>query len=108
MKSFKRYQYRGVPTEEGLPANGDYIFPDVTIRFKDGYLSDSVDEEGNVLPAIETHDGSHIEHWKNGVLHCEKAPAIIDMHDNYEEWYKEGKPVPPGGNNGKLADSEAV
>ena len=42
MKSFKRYQYRGVPTEEGLPANGDYIFPDVTIRFKDGYLSDSV------------------------------------------------------------------
>lgn len=108
MKSFKRYQYRGVPTEEGLPANGDYIFPDVTIRIKDGYLSDSVDEEGHVLPAIETHDGSHIEHWKNGVLHSEKAPAIIDTRDNYEEWYQEGRPVPPGGNNGKLADSETV
>ena len=103
MKSFKRYQYRRVPTEEGLPANGDYIYPDITIRFKDGYLNDSVDEEKQVLPAIETHNGSHIEHWKNGVLHCLKEPAIKDINDNYEEWYQEGKPVPPGGNNGKIA-----
>lgn len=106
MKSFKRYQYRRVPTEEGLPANGDYIYPDVTVRFTDGYLNDSVDEEGKVLPAVETHDGSHIEHWKDGVLHAEKEPAITDTRENYEEWYVEGKPVPPGGikNNGKIAD----
>lgn len=104
MKSFKRYQYRRIPTEEGLPASGDYIYPDVTVRFKNGYLNDSLDEEKKVLSAIETHDGSHIEHWKNGVLHSEKEPAIIDTRDNYEEWYVEGKPVPPGGNNGKITD----
>lgn len=97
MKSFKRYQYRRFPTEEGLPVSGDYIFKDITVRFKDGYLNDSVDEDGNIMPAIETHDGSHIEHWKNGVLHSEKSPAIVDNQDNYEEWYIEGNPV-PGGN----------
>ena len=101
MKSFKRYQYRRIPTEEGLAASGDYIFPDVTVRLKDGYLNDFVDEEGHVLPAIETHDGSHIEHWHIGVLHCLGGPAIIDKTDNYEEWYEEGNPVPKGGRNGK-------
>ena len=108
MKSFKRYQYRRVPTEEGIPANGDYIYPDVTIRFKDGYLNDFVDEENQVLPAIETHDGSHSEHWKNGVLHCEREPAILDKNDNYEEWYRDGKPVPKGGGNGRIDDPRRV
>lgn len=108
MKSFKKYQYRGVPTEDGVPANGDYIYPDITVRFKDGYLNDSVDEEGNVLPAIETHDGSHIEHWKNGVLHCKKSPAIVDNLDNYEEWYLDGIPVPGGGNNGRIDDPRSI
>ena len=93
MKSFKRYQYRRMPTEEGLPASGDYIYPDVTVRFKDGYLNDSLDEEKKVLPAIETHDGSHIEHWKNGVLHYEVGPAVIDVRDGVEEWWLDGKQV---------------
>ena len=108
MKSFKRYQYRRFPTEDGAPANGDYIYPDVTIRFKDGYLNDSADEEGHVLPAIETQDGSHIEHWKNGVLHCEKEPAIVDKNDNYEEWYQEDRPVTGGGNNGRIDDPRGI
>jgi len=108
MKSFKRYQYRGVPTEDGAPANGDYIFSDITVRFKDGYLNDVVDEDGNILPAVETHDGSHIEHWKNGVLHCENSPAIVDNKDNYEEWYLDGKPVPQGANNGRIDDPRSI
>ena len=104
MKSFKRYKYRRVPTEEGLAASGDYIFPDITVRFKDGYLNDSVDEEGNVLPAVETHDGNHIEHWHIGVLHCENGPAIVDKNDNYQEWYKDGNPVPQGDDNERIND----
>lgn len=85
MKSFKRYQYRRFPTEDGAPANGDYIYPDVTIRFKDGYLNDSSDEEGHVLPAVETQDGSHIEHWENGF------PVRIET--NLAERRKKGESV---------------
>lgn len=49
--------------------------------------------DGSLLPAISTADSSHIEHWKNGVLHCEKEPAVIDSIDGYEEWWFNGKQV---------------
>ena len=109
MKSFKVYQYRRIILENGDLASGDYDFDDITIRTHEGYLNDAFDkEDGHVLPAVETHDGNHVEHWKNGVLHCEKEPAILDKNDNYEEWYRDGKTVPQGGNNGRIDDPRRV
>ncbi len=94
MKNYSSYQYRVITTEEGGIANGDYIIDDkVTVRVKNGYLCDSTNEEGDILPAIETSDFTHIEHWKNGVLHCENEPAVIDLVDNYEEWWVNGKKI---------------
>ena len=95
MKSFGKYQNLRIITTEGLLADGDYILPDITIRVKGGYLNDSLDEEGRVLPAVESHDSIHIEHWKIGVLHFESAPAIIDNQDNYEEWWLDGVRIFP-------------
>lgn len=96
MESFKKYQNLRIVTEEGKIADGDYILSDVTIRIKDGYLNDSVDEEGKPLAAVETHDGNHEEHWKNGVLHCEYEPAVKDVADGVEEWWLEGRKVEAG------------
>lgn len=94
MKNFKSYQHRRILLKEGEIANGDYIIDgEMTIRIKNGYLNDVLDENGSLLPAISTSDGSHIEHWRDGVLHCEKEPAVIDNIDNYEEWWLNGKQV---------------
>lgn len=96
MKSFKSYQHQRVLLSDNLIANGDYIVEgDVTVRLKNGYLNDVEGENGEILPAISTADSTHIEHWKEGVLHCEKEPAVIDTIDNYEEWWLNGKQVPP-------------
>ncbi len=95
MRNFKQYQYRRILTPENRIAHGDYKIEGITIRLKNGFLDDSVDDEGNNLPAIETDDRSHIEHWKNGVLHCENQPAVIDNLDNYEEWWFNGILIPP-------------
>ena len=95
MKSFKSYQHQRILLSDKTIANGDYIVDgEVTVRIKNGYLNDAEDEQGNLLPAIETADATHIEHWKDGVLHCEKEPAIIDNVDGYEEWWLNGKQVP--------------
>ena len=45
------------------------------------------------IEGIETHDGNHVEHWKNGVLHYEDGPAVIDVRDGVEEWWLDGKQV---------------
>lgn len=82
-------------TKENKIADGDYIIEEfIIIRTKNGFLNDIADEEGKLLPAIETMDGSHIEHWKDGVLHCDNEPAVIDIIDNYEEWWHNGVQVP--------------
>ena len=95
MESFKRYQNLRITTEEMEIANGDYILDGITIRTKKGYLNDSIDESGRGLPALETHDGNHIEHWKEGVLHCDYEPAVIDIRDGTEEWWQDGRQVQP-------------
>lgn len=100
MKSFKSYQHLRILTTQGTIADGDYILEGITVRIKRGFLNDVVDEDGKILPAVETHDGNHVEHWKNGVLHSEDSPAVVDNVDNYEEWYLNGTLVPLGGKNG--------
>ena len=93
MKSYKSCQHQRILLEDKTVAHGEYIVDDVALRIKNGYLDDSLDEEGNLIPAVESETGSHIEHWRNGVLHCETGPAIIDQIDNYEEWWLNGKQV---------------
>lgn len=95
MKDFSSYQNVRIITEEGSLANGDYILDDVIIRCKNGLLCDSTDENGDTLAAIETRDGNHLEHWRNGLLHCDTGPAIVDVVDNYEKWYINGIECPP-------------
>lgn len=94
MKCFKSYQHQLILLSDRTIANGDFIVDGITVRIKDGFLNDVEGENGEVLPAISTSDSTHIEHWKNGVLHCEKEPAVIDTIDNYEEWWLNGKQVP--------------
>lgn len=95
MKDFRNYQYARIITEEGNLADGDYILEDIIVRFKDGLLNDSTDENGEELPALETRDGNHREHWKNGVLHYDNGPAIVDNVDNYECWFNNGVEYKP-------------
>lgn len=97
MKTFKHYQHQRILLSDMVIANGDYIINEgeITVRIKNGFLNDVEGDDGSILPAISTSDGSHIEHWKNGVLHCENEPAVIDNVDNYEEWWLDGKQVPP-------------
>ena len=94
MKSFKSYQHQRILLSDNRLANGKYTIEGVfTITIKDGLLNDEVSEDGTLIPAILTADSTHIEHWRNGVLHCETEPAIIDVVDNYEEWWLNGKQV---------------
>lgn len=93
MQSFRRYQNMRIIDRDMNIAEGDYILDGITIRTRKGYLNDTKDEEGKNLPALETHDGNHVEHWKNGVLHYEDGPAVIDVRDGVEEWWLDGKQV---------------
>lgn len=97
MKTNKFYQYQKIILENGDVADGDYITTtedgrEFTVRCSDGFLDDVLnDETGELLPAFEMSDSSHIEHWKNGALHCEDGPAVIDVVDGREEWWENGK-----------------
>lgn len=100
MKSNKFYQHQKIITVEGNIANGQYELKDdngnVSAYFhcSNGYLTDSISEDGTIVePAFYDVNETHIEHWKNGVLHCEDGPAVIDLIDDYEEWWYEGKEV---------------
>ncbi|MDY6397764.1 MAG: helix-turn-helix transcriptional regulator [Treponema sp.] len=94
MKSFKSYQHQRILLSDNRLANGKYgIDGFCTITIKDGLLNDELSEDGTLIPAILTADSTHIEHWRNGVLHCETEPAIIDVVDNYEEWWLNGNQV---------------
>lgn len=95
MKSFKSYQHQKIILSDNTIANGDYQIDNITIRIENGYLNDVIGEDGEILPAIATSDSTHIEHWKNGVLHSDKEPAVIDRVDNYEEWWVEGTQIQP-------------
>ena len=93
MKPYKVYQYQTIFTSSGEIANGTYIIDEMIIRTKDGLLNNAVGEYGETLPAIEKLDGTHSEHWKNGVLHRDDDAAVIDVIDNYCQWWKNGKLV---------------
>lgn len=52
----------------GKPLSGSFEIDDgVTVRVKNGKLEDTVLENGEVLPAIETPQ-YYIEHWTNGMF----------------------------------------
>ena len=105
MNTFKTYQHQRILLPDCTFADGTYVIDgDITIRVKNGFLNDGTDENGKLRPAIETSDGSHIEHWKDGVLHCETEPAVIDNIDNYEEWWLDGKII--RGNQAQSNDDE--
>ncbi len=94
MKTFSEYQNRRIiDSTTGEIADGDYIKEDLIIRTEKGLLNDVVDPEGNLLPAIQFHDGSHFEHWQKGVLHFDNGPAVIDHTDNREEWWIHGEKI---------------
>ena len=95
MKSFKSYQHRRILLKEGEIADGDFIIDGMTVRIRNGLLNDATGEDGSPLPAIMTADSRHIEHWKDGVLHCDGEPAVIDAVDQYEEWWLHGRQVAP-------------
>lgn len=95
MENFKVFQKVRLLTKEQTIANGVYIDDEVIIRVKEGFLHSDFDNDGDLQPAIETRDGNHREFWKDGLLHNENGPAVIDNTDNYEEWYFEGKKIEP-------------
>lgn len=95
MQDLRRYQYRRILNNGEILMDGDYLIDDyLIIRVKNGFLNDSVDMDGQVHPAVESVDATHIEHWNNGVLHCETEPAVIDNIDLYEEWWVNGVLAP--------------
>lgn len=96
MKTFSEYQNARILDKNGKIANGDYLEniegeEEVILRIKNGFLNDGTDEEGRALPAIQFTDGSHIEHWRNGVLHADNIPAVVDNMDGREEWWLHGR-----------------
>lgn len=95
MRTFKYYQHRKVLTPENEIGDGDYIVGGgtMTIRLSNGLLSDVICQNRSILSAIETIDLSHIEHWRNGVLHCDNGAAVIDTREGYEEYWLNGKEV---------------
>ena len=91
-KTFELYQKQQIFLSDGTLANGTYsIDGGFTIRVKNGYLTDGIDEDGNNLPAIYADDGSHIEHWEDGLLHCMGDNAVIDKAVPFTEFWLYGK-----------------
>lgn len=93
MKTFSEYQNNRILNKEGKIWTGNFLDDKelFIIRVKDSLLNDEVDKDGKLLPALQSTDGSHIEHWQNGVLHAENMPAVIDTMDNREEWWLHGR-----------------
>lgn len=104
MNDFRKYYLVRILNEYGELADGEYIMDNMIVRIKDGFLNDAADENGDTLPAIELHDGSHIEHWKEGALHCTDGPAVIDSEDGYESWFLNGIECPPPGEKKGIAE----
>jgi hypothetical protein len=68
----------------------------VILRWRDGKLNDDGE-----LPAVEFQD-THIEHYRNGLLHNENKdgngkmrPAIVSAYGSRTAFYIDGKPVFP-------------
>lgn len=65
---FPKYENSCLKTSDGKPLSGSFEIDDgVTVRVKNGKLEDTVLENGEVLPAIETPQ-YYIEHWTNGMF----------------------------------------
>lgn len=98
MKTFSEFQGRKFFKHHKL-FTGKFIDKEngIITRWREGLLNDEVEKDGNVIHAIESLDCTHYEHWKDGVLHCETEPAVIDTLDDREEWWYEGERINPVG-----------
>ena len=99
MKTFKAYQYQRFYDDEKNLLNGSFVNTtddddpeQIMAHFRDGYLDDGyIEKYEEVIPALQC--GSHYEHWKRGVLHCDGEPAVVDQEDDYQEWWTNGKKI---------------
>jgi hypothetical protein len=60
------------------------------VRVKDGFLSNRLDSNGELLPAVETANG-HTEWWEAGLLHRRDGPAVFSDGGAWQEWWEEGR-----------------
>jgi hypothetical protein len=92
-------KYAGVKVyDESLPERppleGDYLLGETIVRFTAGFITNDHREDGETLPAVEALDG-HTEWWENGLPHRTDGPAILDEGGLWEEYWQEGRAVPP-------------
>jgi len=75
-----------VTDEHGEPLVNDTIDKETgaILRFKNGYL------DGGSLPAVECND-SHMEFYKEGVLHREEGPAVVSDCGKVKEFWTNGR-----------------
>lgn len=93
---FQKYVNYKVILKEGKPANGIFTIAGYILNFEKGYLSDQKTQSGKIIkPAVYSSDNKYTEHWKDGVLHCENGPAVINGFKHYEEWWINGKQIEP-------------
>lgn len=75
---------------------GIFTITGYILNFEKGYLSDQKIQSGKIIkPAVYSSDNKYTEHWKDGVLHCENGPAVINGFKHYEEWWINGKQIEP-------------
>lgn len=93
---FKEYVNYKFTLKDGKPANGIHIISNYFLNFENGYLSDQQNQYGKILkPAVYSTSNKYTEHWKDGVLHCDNGPAVINGLKHYEEWWNNGKQIKP-------------
>lgn len=82
------YQNQIFLDADGNLADGERYFDGTVFVFYKGLL------DGQGMPGIHCED-SHIEFWKDGVLHRGDGPAVFANYHTVEEWWLHGKRVFP-------------
>lgn len=88
---FLQYTDKICRDESGRIQDGDVLFPKMIMRFKNGLL------HGENEPAVSCTDG-HLEFWKDGRLHKDNGPAVVNIREqpegqDYEEYWKNGERI---------------
>lgn len=88
---FLQYTDKICRDESGRIQDGDILLPKMIMRFKNGLL------HGEGEPAVSCTDG-HLEFWKNGHLHKDDGPAVVNIMEqedgiDYEEYWINGERI---------------